>query len=120
MAAAEFAGGVLDDGRCGRRRQLLRLAINPFVVGTQFPTFFLAAIIATFLGGVCVGLLSVALSTLSAWIFIQPHLYSFALDPGAAYALIMFAAVGTVMVSSLVRCRRPVAPPRKTSSARSR
>jgi hypothetical protein len=95
-------------------------AINPLVVGTQFTTFFLAAIIATFLGGVYAGSLSVALSTLSAWLFIQPHLYSFALAPGASHALIMFAAVGTVMVSALVRCRRPVAPPNKMSFARSR
>jgi two-component system, cell cycle sensor histidine kinase and response regulator CckA len=77
---------------------LVRLAINPFLLGTQFPTFFLAAIIATFLGGVCVGLLSVALSTLSAWFFIQPPLYSFTLDPGTAYALITFVAVAAVMV----------------------
>jgi hypothetical protein len=69
---------------------LLRLAINPFVAGAQFPPFFLAAIIATLLGGVCMGLLSVALSTLSAWVFIQPPAYSFALDPGTAYDLITF------------------------------
>ena len=41
---------------------LLRLAIDPFIAGSQFPTFYLAAIAATFLGGVCVGLLAVVLS----------------------------------------------------------
>ena len=48
------------------------------------------------------------------------HIGPFALAPGASHALIMFAAVGTVMVSALVRCRRPVAPPNKMSFARSR
>jgi PAS domain S-box-containing protein len=77
---------------------LLCLAINPFVVGAQFPTFFLAVIIAAFLGGVCIGLLSVALSTLSAWVFLHLPAYSFVLDSGAAYGLITFAAVAAVAV----------------------
>jgi PAS domain S-box-containing protein len=77
---------------------LLRLAINPFVVGAQFPAFFLAVIIATSLGGVCIGLLSVALSTLSAWVFLHPPAYSFVLDSGSAYGLITFAAVAGVTV----------------------
>ncbi len=77
---------------------LIRLAIDPFVVGTQFPFFFLAAIVCTFIGGVCVGLLSIPLSALAAWYYFVGPKFSFVLAPGEAYALITFATVAAVMV----------------------
>ena len=45
---------------------LIRVAISPYIPGAQFPFFFLAVIICAFCGGVCVGLMSVVLSALSA------------------------------------------------------
>jgi PAS domain S-box-containing protein len=76
---------------------LVRIAIHPYILGTQYPTYFLAAIFSTFIGGVCIGLLSVVLSTLSAWYFIVPP-YSFHLVEGEAVSLFSFVAVATLMV----------------------
>jgi PAS domain S-box-containing protein len=76
---------------------LLRLAVDPYIIGTQYPTFFLAAILSAFLGGICVGLLSVVLSTLSAWYFIAPP-YSFSLTPGEAASLLSFVAIASLLV----------------------
>jgi two-component sensor histidine kinase/CheY-like chemotaxis protein len=50
----------------------LRLAIDPFVAGVQYITFFPAVIITTFISGIRAGFLSVALCTAAAWIFILP------------------------------------------------
>ena len=50
----------------------LRLAVDPFVAGVQYITFFPAVIITTFVSGIRAGFLSVALFSAAAWIFIQP------------------------------------------------
>jgi PAS domain S-box-containing protein len=75
-----------------------RVAIDPYIFGAQFFTFCFAIIFSTFVGGGCVGLLSVALSTLSAWYFLLPP-YSFTLVQGEAAALISFLIVGSAIVS---------------------
>lgn len=77
---------------------LARLALNPFVVGTQFPTFFLAAILCTFLGGICIGLLSIPLSTLAVWYFFGSRTYTFVLPPREAAALAAFVVIALLMV----------------------
>jgi two-component sensor histidine kinase len=51
---------------------LVRLAIDPFVEGIQYITFFPAVIITTFVSGIRAGFLSVALCSAGAWIFILP------------------------------------------------
>ncbi len=51
---------------------LVRLAIDPFVEGIQYITFFPAVIITTFVSGIRAGSLSVALCAAAAWIFILP------------------------------------------------
>ena len=76
----------------------VRLGVQPFVHGAQFPTFFMAVILSTFIGGLRVGLASVALTMLAAWYFILQPQYSFALaDSGEAYSLATFAIVATIM-----------------------
>lgn len=78
---------------------LIRYWVDPWLIGAQYPTFFMAAIIATSLGGVCVGLLSVALSALSAWFFILPPQWSFvATNSAEFYGLVAFLLVATLMV----------------------
>jgi PAS domain S-box-containing protein len=75
----------------------VRVAVDPYIFGAQFFTFCLAVIVSTFVGGACVGLLAVVLSTLSAWYFLVPP-YSFQLFEGEGAALIAFVIVGSVVV----------------------
>jgi signal transduction histidine kinase len=77
---------------------LTRLAIDPFVFGAQFHTFFLAVIGSTVLGGICIGLLSLILSMLSAWYFFVRTQYSFVLAEGEAYSLILFVVIASAIV----------------------
>jgi len=74
---------------------LVRVAVDPYLAGTQFPTFFLAAILSTFVGSICAGLFSVVLSTFSAYYFL-PHLFT--LVWGEAGSLLSFIVVATLMV----------------------
>jgi PAS domain S-box-containing protein len=76
---------------------MVRVAVDPYVYGAQFFTFCFAVIVSTFVGDGCVGLLAVALSTLSAWYFLLPP-YSFRLIEGEAPALVAFALVGSIIV----------------------
>jgi PAS domain S-box-containing protein len=76
----------------------VRVAVDPYIYGAQFFTFCFAVILSTFVGGGCVGLLSVVLSTLSAWFFLLPP-YSFHLISGEAAALAAFLIVGSIIVS---------------------
>ena len=87
------------DGAVVAIATLIRYWVDPWLIGAQYPTFFMAAIIATSLGGVCVGLLSVALSALSAWFFILPPQWSFvATNSAEFYGLVAFLLVATLMV----------------------
>jgi PAS domain S-box-containing protein len=72
----------------------LRLALDPWLFGAQFVTFFPAVLVAAFLGGAGPGWLAAALSVLSAWFFIMPPHFSFALErPQDVAALIVFAVI---------------------------
>jgi two-component sensor histidine kinase/ActR/RegA family two-component response regulator len=51
---------------------VFRLAIDPFVEGIQYITFFPAVIVTTFVSGVRAGFLSLVLCAVAAWIFILP------------------------------------------------
>jgi PAS domain S-box-containing protein len=77
----------------------LRLALDPWLFGTQFLTFFPAVLIATFLGGFGPGCLSAVLSVLAVWFFILTPQFSFAIDrPGEIGGLAVFAVVAGIMV----------------------
>jgi PAS domain S-box-containing protein len=75
----------------------VRVAVDPYIFGAQFFTFAAAVIVCTFIGGACVGLLAVLLSTVSAWYFLVPP-YSFQLFEGEGAALIAFIVVGSLVV----------------------
>lgn len=72
--------------------------MNSFVTGVQFPTFFLAVVIATYIGGTYVGLLCLVLSALSAWFFFLPPAFSLALPEGVPFALVTFVLTAGLMV----------------------
>jgi PAS domain S-box-containing protein len=81
---------------------IIRIAMSSLVVGAQFPTFFLAVILSTFLGGTLVGLASVGVSTLAAWLSVPPPACACATAYlGEAYSLGAFAAVGALMVFTI-------------------
>jgi PAS domain S-box-containing protein len=76
-----------------------RMAIDPWVTGAQFATYFLAVLISTFLGGVAVGLVSVVLSALAVWIVILHPTFSFVVSSiGDVYAVGTFLIVAVLMV----------------------
>ncbi len=56
---------------------VLRLAIDPYVVGVQYVTFFPAVIITTLVSGLGAGLLCLALSVGAVAFFLLPPRYSF-------------------------------------------
>jgi PAS domain S-box-containing protein len=76
----------------------VRVAIDAFTIGAQFPIFYLAVIGATFIGGMCVGLLTVVMSGLAEWFFLTPPYYSFTLPEGEAISLLTFGLTGTIVV----------------------
>src|SRR6516165_3137608 len=76
------AGGLVWRRATGARAYLVavafvvfatavRVAVDPYILGAQFFTFCFAVTISTFVGGACVGLFAVVLSTLSAWYFLE-------------------------------------------------
>lgn len=78
----------------------VRFSIASYVTGGQFPTYFLAVILATLAGGVPVGILSLVLSAMSANFFLVRPAFSFKMgDPGDLAALAMFLVVASLMVS---------------------
>src|SRR5215470_16136042 len=58
----------------------LRLAIDPYVMGIQYVTFFPAVIITTLVSGLGAGLLCLALSVGAAAFFLLPPRFSFAVE----------------------------------------
>lgn len=58
----------------------LRLAIDPYIVGVQYVTFFPAVIIATLIGGLGAGLFSLVLSVGAAAFFVAPPRLSFYIE----------------------------------------
>lgn len=77
---------------------LLRIALQPWVPGVHFLTYFPAVILVALLCGFGAGLLSVVLSVAAAWFFVIPPKNSFEISSLAdAIALAMFAAVSLVL-----------------------
>jgi PAS domain S-box-containing protein len=72
----------------------LRIAIDPYVVGVQFITFFPAVIVATLIGGFGAGVFCAALSGAAAVFFVLPPRLSFYIDhPGEVAAVGLFVLV---------------------------
>ncbi len=73
---------------------VLRVAIDPYVVGIQFITFFPAVIITTFVCGWRAGVLSVVLCALAAWYVVIKPQYAFAgISHQEFIALLIFVVV---------------------------
>jgi two-component sensor histidine kinase len=78
---------------------LVRFAVNSYVSDSvTFTTFFIAIIIAAFVGGFWPGMAAVVLSAVSGWYFFLPPAFSFALEQPEAFALILFVLVATIVV----------------------
>ena len=74
----------------------VRVAIDPYVAGAQYVTFFLAVIFTTLVSGLRAGLLSVLLCTVAAWFFVLPHQFaSQSLGWQQLVALMLFVVVAT-------------------------
>jgi len=72
----------------------LRLAIDPYVEGFSFITFFPGVIITTVISGLGAGLFSVVLSVAAAAFFVLPPRLSFYVEePGNVLALLMYTVV---------------------------
>ena len=72
---------------------LLRLAIDPFVQGVQYITFFPAVIIATLVSGVRAGACCVAASAAAAWFFVLPPQGDIAVDDWQQLTTVLFFVV---------------------------
>jgi PAS domain S-box-containing protein len=69
----------------------LRLAIDPYIGGLQFATFFPAVIITTLISGLGAGLFSVVLSVGAAAFFVlPPHWSLYIEEPGDVLALTLY------------------------------
>jgi len=65
---------------CTAVATVIRLALDPYVVGVQYVTLFPAVIIATLIGGLGAGLFSLVLSVAAAAFFILPPRLSFYIE----------------------------------------
>jgi PAS domain S-box-containing protein len=73
----------------------LRLAIDPYVVGVQYITFFPAVIITTLISGFRAGVLCIVLCTAAANFFLIAPRFSFYIEhPGEVVAILLFVLVG--------------------------
>jgi K+-sensing histidine kinase KdpD len=72
----------------------LRIAIDPYVVGVQYITFFPAIIITTLISGFGAGVFCVVLSVAAASFFVLPPRLSFYVEhPAEVLALLIFILV---------------------------
>ena len=72
----------------------LRVAIEPYVVGAQYITFFPAVIITTMISGFGAGLFCVVLSAAAATFFVLPPRFTFYLEhPAEVLTLLLFILV---------------------------
>jgi K+-sensing histidine kinase KdpD len=79
---------------CAGAATALRLAIDPYIVGVQFITFFPAVIITTLISGFGAGLFCVVLSAIAATFFVLPPRLSFYIDhPGEIAGVLLFVLV---------------------------
>jgi PAS domain S-box-containing protein len=84
----------------------LRLALDPYLAGVQFITFFPAAVITTLISGFGAGFLCVVLSSASAAFFVlRPRLSFYVQDPSVVADLLAFDLLASycVFLISLMR-----------------
>jgi PAS domain S-box-containing protein len=84
----------------------LRIALDPYVFGFQFITFFLAVIITTLISGFGAGLFCVVVSAAAGVLFVLPPRMSFYIaHPGEVVGVLLFilATVSTVILISAMR-----------------
>ncbi len=85
---------------------VLRLAIDPYVVGVPFITFFPAVIITTLISGFGAGLFCVVLSAVAADFFVLQPRFSFYLEnPADAGDLVLFVPLASFCVILITRMR---------------
>src|SRR5215467_4818538 len=65
---------------CTAVATVIRLALDPYIVGVQYVTLFPAVIIATMIGGLGAGLFSLVLSVGAAAFFMLPPRFSFYIE----------------------------------------
>lgn len=87
----------------------LRLAVDPFVAGVQYITFFPAVIITTFVSGIRAGFLSVALCAAAAWIFILPPFGRISIAPDQLVTIGFFIVIGSADVLVIGALRLAIA-----------
>jgi PAS domain S-box-containing protein len=81
----------------------LRLAIDPYVEGLQFATFFPAVIITTLISGLGAGLFSVVLSIAAVTFFVLPPRLSFYVEkPGDVLAILLYTSVMLFTVALII------------------
>jgi two-component sensor histidine kinase len=84
----------------------LRVALDPYLVGAQFVTFFPAVVITTLISGFGAGFLCAVLSTAAADFFLLEPRWSFYLDDPAAVAdLLLFGPLAFSCVFLIGRMR---------------
>jgi PAS domain S-box-containing protein len=85
---------------------VLRLALDPYVAGAQFPTFFAAVVITTLVSGFGAGFLCAVLSTVAVGFFVLSPRGSFGLeDPTNVGNLLLFGPLASYCVIFISRMR---------------
>src|SRR6516225_7058114 len=84
----------------------LRLAVDPYVVGAQFVTFFPAIVITTLISGFGAGFFCAVLSTAAADFFVLYPRWSFNVeDPANVADLLLFGPLASYCVMLIGRMR---------------
>jgi PAS domain S-box-containing protein len=84
----------------------LRVALDPYVVGVQFITFFPAIVTTTLIGGFGAGFFSALLSTAAADFFVLSPRWSFNIeDPANVANLLLFGPLASYCVIAIARMR---------------
>ena len=87
----------------------LGIAVDPYVAGAQFITFFPAIVITTLISGFGAGILSVVLSTAAIDYFLLSPRFSFYVEnPADAVDLLLFAPLASLCVVLIADIRRSV------------
>jgi PAS domain S-box-containing protein len=84
----------------------LRIALDPYLVGVQFITFFPAIVITTVISGFGAGFFSAVLSTVAADFFVlSPRLSFYVDDPAEVADLLLFGPLAAYLVIVIARTR---------------
>jgi PAS domain S-box-containing protein len=85
---------------------VLRLALDPFVVGVQFITYYPAIVITTVISGFGAGFFCTVLSTAAAAFFVLEPRWAFMVEePSKVVELILFGPLASYLVMIITRMR---------------